>query len=200
MKKELAMVLALVLATTAVLAAISDQYKTPFEFPRRYGVERVTHYDPRINIARIDTNVYLEPAEASKFKGVGRGGYAPFYARGSAKIQSSTYYGFPKASVKIQVKDVEPEQLYEAWLVDVDSGYRLSLGTFMTLYGGVGEHYWRADTYLDAYDTVEITAEPFLDEDPRPGATVLVGLIPEPRFYDPAVKQAKLLTSTFTTI
>jgi len=199
--KRLAILFALLLATTAALAAISEQYKTPFEAPRRQGVERVTHYDPRIHIARIDSTVYLEPAQASKFEGVGRGGYAPFYARGTARIFSRTTTGFPSASVHIKTKDIESGKVYEGWLVDHDSGYRLSLGTFVTTgFGGVGELRYRTNNYLDPYDTVEVTLEPYYDEDPAPGPLVLVGLMPQPRHYDPAVKQAKMLTSSYTLI
>lgn len=198
--KKLAIMLAFALAATAVIAAISEQYVSPFEFPQRYGVERVTHYDPRVNFARIDATVHLEPTEASKFKGVGRGGYAPYYQRATARIHSRTRSGFPRASVTINTKDLPAERVYEVWLVDADSGYRLSLGTFVTLYGGVGELFYQSDRYLDAYDTVEITEEPFDDFSLAPGPTVLVGLIPEPRLYDPVVKQPKMLTSTYTII
>lgn len=186
-------IVSIALLSTAAFAAIMEQYKTPFEFIQRQGVERVSNFDPRVNIERMEATVYLEPAQADKFKGVGRGGYAPFYARATARVKSSVYYGFPRAQVNIKTKDLDNYAFYEAWLVDTDTGYRLSLGTFSTLFGGVGELHYNVDNYLDPYDLIEITLEPWNDDTPLPGDPVLVGLIPTATEYDPAVKPSKMM-------
>jgi len=179
-----------------------NDYKTPFDFEKRLGVQRVTHYDPRVNFARIGAVVYLSPPGPVDYKGVGRGGYAPMYPRGTARISSTAWYGFPHAEIKITTKDIpvtsEVKGQFEAWVVDSESGYRLSLGTFTTLGGGVGELYFNADTYLDPYDWVEITIEPFDDYDVSPGPIVLLGRIPAPNYFDPVPKQAKMMTKTFS--
>ncbi len=202
MKRTLLVIVLLALLSVSVLAL--HTYKTPFDAPRRYGVERVTHYDPRVNFARINTIVYLAPGVLEDFRGAGRGGYAPFYGRAAARVSSSTWYGFPRARVDIKTKDLIPSDeinaQYEAWLVDKDTGYRLSLGTFTTLFGGVGELWWKSDTYyLDPYDLMEITVEPYDDTDVLPGEVVLVGAVPPPNlpiYFNPPPKSAKMVTET----
>jgi len=205
--KKFIIVMAVLLLSLSVVA-IHDEYTSPFDWEfRRYGVERVgvervTHYDPRVNFARIDSMVYLNPVGVEDYKGVGRGGYAPFYARGTAKIRSSTWYGYPRAQVTITTKDLEPsdriDSQFEAWLVDADTGYRLSVGTFTTLFGGVGELWYKADTYFDPYEWVEITVEPYDDIDVSPGPVVLLGRIPPPSNFNLPPKQAKMVTETFS--
>jgi hypothetical protein len=182
--------------------ALHDDYRTPFSFEKRLGVQRVTHYDPRVNFARIDAMVYLDPLGVEEQIGAGRGGYAPFYPRGTAKIRSSTWYGFPRAQVNINTKDLEPsfeiDAQYEAWLVDAETGYRLSLGTFTTAFGGVGEIWYVANTYFDSYDWVEVTVEPYDDNDVSPGPIVLLGRIPPPTHFNPPPKSSKLVTDTYS--
>jgi hypothetical protein len=203
--KKFVIVLAVLLATLSVVA-IHQDYRSPFSWEyRRYGVERVgvervTHYDPRVNFARIDSVVYLSPPGVDDFVGVGRGGYAPFYPRGTAKIRSSTWYGYPRAQVTVTTKDLEPSDRisaqYEAWLVDSDTGYRLSLGTFTTTFGGIGELWYKADTYFDPYEWFELTVEPYDDLDVSPGPVALLGRIPPPSQFNPPPKDSKMVTET----
>lgn len=189
----------------SLLALAAHDYKTPFDAPRRYGVERVTHYDPRVNFARVDTTVYLGPGVLTEYKGVGRGGYAPFYARGTARVRSSTWYGYPRAQVDLVTKDLpssdDIHEQFEAWLVDQETGQRLSLGTFTTGFGGTGVLYYQIDNYFDAYDVLEVTKEPFDDNDVSPGPVALIGKVPPPNlplYFNPPPKQAKMVTETFT--
>jgi hypothetical protein len=201
MKPVMLVIIALLLSTSAFAA---HWYKSPFEFERRIGVERVTHHDYRVqrSLGRIDTTVYLDPINADLLgKGVGRGGYNPIYPRGTATIRSTSLYGFPRAQAFIKVKDLRPssetKMQYEAWLVDQDTDYRLSLGTFTTVFGGTGLLTYQIDNFFDAYDYVEITEEPFYDPDPSHGPTVLLGSIHKQNYYAPTPKQAKLVTSVF---
>ena len=206
--KKIIIIVVLALLSLSVIA-IHDEYKSPFApfgiagrpYGLQRGVERVTHYDPRVNFARIDTTVYLGPPGVDTYKGVGRGGYAPFYARGTARLRSSTWYGYPRAQATITTKDIEPSDTiksqYEVWLVDTDTGYRLSLGTFTALFGGVGELWYKADLYFDAYEFVEVTVEPYNDVDVSPGPVVLLGRIPPPTYFNPPPKDAKLVTQTY---
>ncbi len=206
MKAFIGIMIGLLLVLSVV--ALHNEFRSPFEWEyRRYGVERVgvervTHYDPRVNFARIDSTVYLSPPGQQEYTGVGRGGYAPFYARGTAVVRSSTWYGYPRAQVNVMTKDLEPSydklQQYEAWLVDSDTGYRLSLGTFTTGFGGIGELWYNSDTYFDPYEWFELTVEPFDDMDVSPGPVVLLGRIPPPSQFNPPPKQAKMVTETFT--
>jgi len=206
--KKLALLIALLLASTLVVAYVTTDYQSPFAFPwpRTQGVERVTHYDPRVTSSQIDRTTYLNAVEAIQYPGYGRGGTTPFAARGVAKVRSAAWRGFPRSSVVITTKDIPASDkingAYEAWLVDDDSGYMLSLGTFTTVWGGSGELRYKGNTYLDEYDRIEITLEPFNDYDVRPGPVVLEGPMPNSRapYYNPKPKQTKMLTSSFSTI
>jgi len=200
--KHRSIILAVVMTLLTVSAVA--QYVSIFDFPQRGGVERVTHYDPRVNYERIDSTVYLEPYQFDKGEGVGRGGYSPIYPRGTARVRSSTYYGYPRGSFQLSIKDIPASErvggLYEAWLVDEDSGYRLSMGTFTASLGGVGTLNHNMLNYLNEYDTVEITFEPYDDLDPLPGPIVLIGVLPKSHdFYNPEPKQAKLITESINT-
>jgi|GEM_PF-2505088 len=170
---------------------------------KQSGVERVTSYDPRVNFARIETTVYMEPLAKIDYTGVGRGGEPPFYPRATGRVKSYLWAGFPRAQVNINTIDLPASDKvngqYEVWLFDDDSSFQLSLGTFTTLGGGVGEFKYDTENYLDAYDKVVISLEPYDDDDVAPHTLILQGNIPEPVYFDPAPKQSKLITPVFTT-
>ncbi|MCX6708744.1 MAG: hypothetical protein NTW67_03830 [Candidatus Woesearchaeota archaeon] len=205
MKLLLVAMLVVLLSLPALAMVPETSYKTAFDFPRRYGVERVTNYDPRVNYGRIDTTVYLSPVQVNQYKGVGRGGYAPFYPRATARIYATSSYGFPLATITIMTKDLPPSYdgniQYEVWLVDLETNYRLTLGTFTTGFGGIGSLSYRANNYIDAYDYVEITAEPFDDLDVSAGPVALVGAIkdrtPQPDYFNPPPKETRMVTTGF---
>ncbi len=181
-----------------------NDYKTGFNVQRQTGVERVTNYDPRVNFARMDSIVYLRPIEYGDYYGAGRGGEAPFYYRGTARIMSSSWYGFPRAQAVIQTKDLpvtDKERIqFEVWLVDTQTNYRMSLGSFTTMFGGIGTLDYRIDNYFDAYDLVEVTVEPLDDMDEAPGEVILIGLIPPPTQFSPAPRSSKMVTPTIKVI
>ncbi|MEM3154516.1 MAG: hypothetical protein QW165_03040 [Candidatus Woesearchaeota archaeon] len=198
MKKLLIFLAILALASLSTIAL--HTYSTPLKSSRQYGqggVERVTHYDPRVNYQHMATNVYLSPLGVEDYVGAGRGGYAPLYARGSARIESSTWYGYPRSRVQIKTKDIPPSDRdmvqFEGWLVDAETGYRLSVGVFVTGFGGVGLLDYHVDNYLDPYDFVEVTKEPYGDLDVLPGEVVLVGVIPKANYFNPPAKGAKMV-------
>lgn len=169
---------------------------------KKSGVQRVTNYDPRVNFARIETTVHLDPVARIEYVGAGRGGENPFYPRATARVKSYIWYGFPRAQVNVNTIDLPPTDRvngqYEVWLFDDDSGFQFSLGTFTTLGGGVGEFKYDTENYLDAYDRVVISLEPLVDLDVRPTTIIMEGTIPEPYYFDPAPKQSKLVTQTIT--
>ncbi|RJQ19988.1 anti-sigma factor [Candidatus Woesearchaeota archaeon] len=202
MKRIVSIVLLIALLSVSAIAAIMDSYVSPLEFPRRYGVERVTHYDPRVGISKINTLVYLEPTFVQQSIGAGRGGYEPIFPRGTARVESSAWDGYPRGAVRVTTKDLPPSDRigmqFEAWLVDDDTGYRLSLGQFYTLFGGVGELRYDGSLYFDAYDRVEITVEPFEDLDVLPGQVVLEGPIQKDYSgYRPPARQGRMVTESF---
>ena len=68
------------------------------------------------------------------------------------------------------------DEIYEAWLVDFDTGYQLSLGLFIVDQDGYGKFSYSTESYVNAYDAVVVTKEEYPDEDPRAsGDVVLVG-------------------------
>lgn len=198
--KTLFVIIAVIALLSFSVIAEFNTYKTPLVSSHVYGqggVQRVTNYDPRVNFAHIKTMVYLSPPGPEQFKGAGRGGYAPMYPRGTAYIQSTPWYGNPLAKVDVNTKDLTPsanfDGHFEVWLVDTDTGYRSTVGTFTTAFGGVGELRYKTQNYFDAYDIVEITAEPFDDVDISPGPVVLQGIIPAPVYFNPDAKSAKMV-------
>lgn len=203
--KKLTILAIIALLAVPALGALQGTYSdTVFDFERRIGPERVTNFDPRVNVVSINSWVYLEPLYNDEFEGAGRGGYAPMFPRGTARVKSGTWNGFAESQVLINVKDLPVSSKigghFEAWLVDDDTGYRLSMGTFTTIFGGVGQLRYRADNYFGAYDRVEITAEPFNDWDVLPGPALLQGKITKDYFYTPQPKQAKLVSSVIKRI
>jgi len=190
-------------------------YKSPFNInnriysnqgePSTAGVHRVSNFDPRANrrptLGYIDRWTYLRPVKEYLHKGVGRGGYAPFYQRGTVRIESRTYAGVPSGNVRITTKDL-PESAairsyFEGWLVDDDTGYRLYLGAFTTLKFGTGELRYKASTYFDVYDRVEITAKSFHDPTFGPGEVVLQAYIDAPKRFNPPPKSSLLISGPF---
>ncbi len=68
------------------------------------------------------------------------------------------------------------DEIYEAWLIDFDTGYQLSLGLFIVDADGYGKFSYITESYVNVYDAVVVTKEDYPDEDPRPsGDVVLVG-------------------------
>jgi len=229
--KKISILIALLVMSVSVFAGhefnperrtfvTTGEYKSPFNIQNRIyqnilgvpkataGVERVTHYDPRATrrggYAYIDRFIYLSPVNELRYEGVGRGGYAPYYARGTIKLRSTTWEGLPSARAKVTTKDVPASErvraYYQAWLVDDDSGYSLLLGSFTATLGGVGELVYHSATYFDAYDRVEITLKAYEDRTIGPGPVVLTGKISPTTIYYPQAKQTKMITDSFTKI
>lgn len=68
------------------------------------------------------------------------------------------------------------DEIYEAWIVDIDTGYQLSLGLFTVDQNGEEQVHWSHPGYANEYDMVVVTKEPYPDDDPRlSGTVVLVG-------------------------
>ncbi|MBS3124754.1 anti-sigma factor [Candidatus Woesearchaeota archaeon] len=171
----------LCLLSFSVFAAISDGTASSISLPKRLGVSRISNYEPRLHLPTINQFIALEPTYEVQPYGVGRGGASPYSPRGSARVRSVVSYGYPTAQVSVKTKDLPASSdinaQFEAWLVDDDSGYRLSLGTFTTQQGGVADFRYTAGTYFNEYDVLEITVEPFHDTDIAPGNLVMYGKI-----------------------
>jgi len=88
-----------------------------------------------------------------------------------------------EGTVLLRTKDLPPlapNFIYEAWLVDEDTGTSMSLGIFQpSTIGRIASLKYNVVTPLDAFESIIVTTEPFPDEDPRPGPVVLAGDIKE---------------------
>ena len=90
----------------------------------------------------------------------------------------------PRTKVMLRVRDLPPlekDQIYQAWLVDEDTGYPLSIGMFRAPMVGISELNFEASMSALIYDMLVVTVEPFPDTDLHPGTPVLVGKIPTDR-------------------
>lgn len=68
------------------------------------------------------------------------------------------------------------DEIYEAWMVDMDTGYTLALGLFTVDGDGDATLDFTNQDYAIPYDAIVITKEAYPDDDPRPnGEVVLVG-------------------------
>jgi hypothetical protein len=68
------------------------------------------------------------------------------------------------------------DEIYEAWLVDKETGYQHSLGLFLVDQDGYARYSFSSDNYADPYDMIVVTKEEYPDNDPRPsGEVILVG-------------------------
>jgi hypothetical protein len=89
--------------------------------------------------------------------------------------------------VMLRTKDlppVNPDYLYEAWLVDEDTGYAMTLGLFQAgTIGRTATLSYKSMTPLDPFDTIMVTVEPFPDDNPMPGQVVITGSLNAP--YSP---------------
>ena len=171
----------------------------------RKGIERVTNFD-----ARIQTHAYtwqavshLEPPITP----ILARGFADIFPRGTAQVYSSRYNQDLSAGIKIRVVELIPSYskyyVFEAWLVDKDTDYWLSTGLFDTIGRGVGElELQKLNRYLDVYDEVVITREPFPDSSPAPSKEIVLrGAIdkrsPEPFLPNATVQQRLWGVNTF---
>jgi len=183
---------ALAILLLAGIVTAMDVYKSPYPYAGssiytdvyRTGPQRITDYDIRMQRDyKIDTYVYLNPIEEEKWTR----GYPPFAPRATAEILSSRSRYTPTCQIHVSTKDLEPSYknggVYEAWLYDADTGYRFSFGVFKASMGGVGVVTYRGSHYLDQYDFVVITEEPYPDPDPLPGEPILMGEIKKPADY-----------------
>lgn len=88
----------------------------------------------------------------------------------------------PKTTVYLRVLDlppVEKNQVYEAWLIDEDTGNAQSMGMFNSMaIGRTGTLTWEFQGLVNQFESFGVTVEPYPDTDPSPsGEFVLMGNI-----------------------
>lgn len=204
MRSIVGIIFVLLLTVFVVADEIVTDYRLVPQHQR--GIERVTHYDPRVQNYGWEEVVYLEAAEKRPI--IARG-YSERVPIGTARVYSVEQYhrnpNSPQAGVTIKVRNLESTydehkgaKLYEGWLVDEDTGYWLSVGMFYTDNFGNGR--LNAGTVsiasmgekqslfhsIDAYDAIAVTLEPYPDADPRPSGNVdLYGKIVRKKLFVP---------------
>jgi len=125
----------------------------------------------------IDTTVYLEGNSLVSRPGV------TTLPKGTARVISmhKRSIGLPHGTVFMRVKDLPPvgdDEIYEGWLVDEDSGYSLSMGIFLpATIGRINSLTFDIDYQLNAFDYIMVAREQYPDTDPRPGVSVMTGVI-----------------------
>ncbi len=85
------------------------------------------------------------------------------------------------ASLSLNVKNLLPEtsHKYQVWLIDDESQYHLNLGMLETSKKGKGMFKYKTnDINLQLYDTILITQEEIMDNDPHPAMHILSGELP----------------------
>lgn len=166
---------------------------------KKKGIDRVTNFDARIQTHAYTWQavVHLEPLVSP----ILARGFADVFPRGTAQVYSSRYNQDVSSGVKIKVHELIPsytrDYVFEGWLVDRDTDFWLSIGLFDTIGRGTGElELQKLNRYLDNYDDLVITREPFPDSNPAPSKEIVLGgkiqkRTPEP-FLPPATTQQKL--------
>jgi hypothetical protein len=110
------------------------------------------------------------------------GAYNPSYDINEYKIDKNMIrtididkgkYDRVQVLVNVEDQKLDDDMVYEAWLVDDDTQYKLSIGAFET-FNGMARHIYKEDMVnFDIYDKIVITKEPVGDMDPQPGEAVL---------------------------
>lgn len=99
------------------------------------------------------------------------------HARIISKKPNQLY--LPQLTVQLRTRDLVPlarDYIYEAWLVDEDTAYSMSLGIFQpSEIGRIGTLSHISTHSADSFESIIVTVEPFPDTDPRPGQVVLAG-------------------------
>ena len=148
---------------------------------------KISNWDPNIRgYARLDKSVELLPfAPVDQFISSRLA-----LAKGTARVLSTgDQYGaglnkpYPRTQIFIQIRNLPPlsdNQIYEAWLVDDQTEYAISMGVMKS--GGLTSQLnWEFRRLTHMFERVWITREAFPDIDPSPGEIVLEGSFVESR-------------------
>ena len=98
----------------------------------------------------------------------------------SVKVTESTRDPLDRVSLRIQVENLfeNENEVFEAWLVDEDTGYELSIGPFLTNSRGKGLlKFSERMVSFEAYEKVIVTREPSSDTNPLPSDAALMASI-----------------------
>jgi hypothetical protein len=104
------------------------------------------------------------------------GGDATAFARIKVKDMGDLH----KVKIKLKAKNLDQmdNYVFEGWLVDEDTGYKLSLGAFNThKHKNAKFSFEQKLVNFEIYDLLVITQEPIDDTIPTPDTPILVGAL-----------------------
>lgn len=144
----------------------------------------ISNFDPEMRgFARLDRWVDLLPYDP--LGGVVNG--EQVLQKGTMRIMSTgNEYGvglnkaYPRSQIFLQVVNLPPAgegMVYEAWLVDDETEYPLSLGLIKSGAGLTSQLNWEIRRLVHMFDYVMITMESYPDVDPSPSEIVMLGRI-----------------------
>ena len=155
--------------------------------------ERISNWDPRMRGYTImDQFVKLTAVETPYYDDQGKK-MLPNVAEGAARIVSDRdswreqYSYMPRTSIYLRVgylPELSDYELYEAWLVDEDTGYALSIGRVIPPgTGQLSDLRFNINNYAYTYDYIMVTKERFPEYRKRGplGDVILLGEIPQVR-------------------
>ncbi len=98
-------------------------------------------------------------------------------ASGTAKIERDVENsGIQDVEIQVKVTGATPtaDTVFEGWLVDKETGFKLSMGGFQMDQRGRGKlQFEQKMVNFDIFDTLIITTEPVNDQNPNPGTSIL---------------------------
>lgn len=149
----------------------------------------ISNFDPGVRgYARLDRYIDLLPySPVEQLIGPNE-----VLAKGVTRILSTgNEYGvglnkaLPRSQVFIQAINLQPvgeHYVYEAWLLDDETEYALSMGVLKSGAGLTTQLVdWEIRRLVHMFEHVMITREPYPDPDPTPGEIILMGDINKPR-------------------
>ncbi len=164
---------------------------------------KISNWDPgMLGFARLDASIDLLPYSPVEEVAA----HEAILAKGTARILSTgNQYGaglnkpYPRSQIFVQAINLPPvgeSEIYQAWLLDAETEYPLSVGLMKAGAGITGAGYtseliFEIRRLVHMFDYVMITREPFPDSDPGPGEVILFGRI------DPARTRLATPTSFF---
>lgn len=137
------------------------------------GMRGFSLVDAAINLKPVEDSVVIQNSRAVPISGIAR----LISSRDERPHASSIYAPIGRVYIRTFGLPVLENEVYEAWLVDEDSGYSLNLGVIDNSISSIGDLNFQIQRKLHLFDVIMVTVEPLLDTDPRPGEPVLIGEI-----------------------
>ena len=123
----------------------------------------------------INTYVELKPVELQLTSRPQINGTPQGYAR--LIFRKPHDVGIPETNVFLRTRDLPalaPDFLYQAWLVDEDTGTSASIGMFQpSAISRITTLDYKSTVPLAPFDTIIVTAEPYPDDNPLPSQVIL---------------------------